>query len=107
VGSYDVVHLFLGHMDFKYEIHTFAPLNQDGRICQRNIENLRSFSLNNIRNFWPLMRIFCMLIAFQQTHQMFAKIWLAKERLELAFSLKELDHTLLTRDDDLQRECVL
>jgi hypothetical protein len=53
------------------------------------------------------MRIFCMLIAFQQTHQMFVKIWLARERLELAFSLKESDHTLLTRDDDLQRECVL
>jgi hypothetical protein len=48
-----------------------------------------------------------MLIAFQQTHQMFAKLWLARERLELAFSLKEPDRTLLTRDDDLQRECVL
>jgi hypothetical protein len=36
-----------------------------------------------------------MLIAFQQTHQMFAKLWLARERLELAFSLKEPDRTLL------------
>jgi hypothetical protein len=32
---------------------------------------------------------------------------MARERLELAFSLKEPDHTLLTRDDDLERECVL
>lgn len=79
-GTEEVLNLCLEAQSWSCEIHPSLSIASRGRISWLNAKSWGLYEsrtwevMSNIRTLWPLRRI-CKPTTFQQTPQMFAKIW--------------------------------